>query len=200
MTEIQQNRWDRLIRRAANVVGGGSQVNDTLNELFPVMDVENVPGELLALMQITLGWCSSGLVPVVAEQNHHQLFNPAGSGSFLVVTQVAMHCITSTSFRFSTFIAELATLAGNERRRDTRAGVLAELVGQNRTDQSAVSGGLDFRIRAIANEEQYIKDENSVAVLFPGTGLTVSTESANVQSVVSFMWRERVFEPAELVA
>lgn len=199
MTEIQQNRWDRLIRRAAGIVGGGSQVNDTLNELFPTMEVENVPGELLALMGWRLGWCSSRLAPSALNRNHHQLFNPADSNVMLVVTKIATGGIATSQYRYTNFIGPLATLAGNERRRDTRSGILEELTGQNRTDQSTVNGGLDFRIRAGSGAEEFLTDPNGVVVLFPGTGVTVSTEDVNVETIVSFMWRERVFEPSELV-
>ncbi len=199
MTEIQQNRWDRLIRRAANVVGGGSQVNDTLNELFPVMDIENVPAELFALMATQLGWCSSSLGASPAEFNHHQLFNPAGSGSVISITQVSIVNTTNLgTIRFTNSIAALTTLTGNERRRDTRSGVLASIVAQNRTAQDGVSGGLDFRIRVLKDETTFLRDDNGICVIFPGTGLTVTTESTNVGSICSFLWRERVFEPAEV--
>jgi len=200
MTEIQQNRWDRLVRRVAGIVGGGSQVNDTLNELFPTIDVENVPIELLALAQTDVGMCSSVLTALAANRNHHQLFNPAGSGTLLVVTTVAVDNSITDIIRFSTFIAALTTLAGNERRRDTRAGTTAELVGQNRTDQSAVAGGLDFRFRVVAQIGTFVHDPDGIAVLFPGTGLTVTPTSVNSTSNVAFMWRERVFEPSEVVS
>jgi len=198
VTEIQQNRWDQLIRRAANVVGGASQVNDTLNELFPVIDVERVPGELLALSGMRLCWAGTQLVASPAEFNHHQIFNPVDSGALIVITQVDMFALTTTSFRFTNGIAVLATLAGNERRRDTRQGIDADVLGQNRTDQSAVSGGLDFRIRAVASGSVNVKDDNGIAILFPGTGLTITADTTNIISAVHFMWRERTFEPAEV--
>jgi len=197
VTEIQQNRWDRLIRRVAGIVGGGSQVNDTLNELFPTIDVENVPGELLALANTRLGWVSGRLAASIAEFNHHQIFNPVGSGTLIAITQVATNSGITTNFRFSNAIAELVTLAGNERPRDTRRGINASVTAQHRTDQSAVSGGLDFRVRQLANTTTVIKDQNAVAILFPGTGLTVTCETVNIESTVAFMWRERAFEPSE---
>jgi len=200
MTEIQQNRWDRLVRRVAGIVGGGSQVNDTLNELFPTIDVENVPGELLALANMRLGWVSGRLAPAAADRNLHQLWNPANSGTLVVVTQVATFGLSTTDFRFSNFIGELATLAGNERPRDTRRGVLSEMTAQHRTDQSTVSGGLDFRVRALANKTEFVRDSNGVAILFPNTGLTVVCQTLNVDSTVGFMWRERAFEPSEQLA
>ena len=199
MTDLQQNRYDRLIRRVGGLIGAKSMVNDVLGELFPTIDVENVPGELLALQPTTLGWCSSSLAPSVAEQNHHQLFNPADSNVLLAVTTVVVNSSVNLDWRMTNAIAALATLAGNERRRDTRAGVNASIVAQNRTDQSAVSGGLDFRIRTIANQVAFVTDPNGIAILFPGTGLTISTGPSNTNSIVSFMWRERVFEESEAV-
>jgi len=201
MTEIQQNRWDRLVRRVAGIVGGGSQVNDTLNELFPTIDVENVPGELLALANMRLGWVSGRLAASAAEFNLHQIFNPANSGTLVVITQVnGFSEAANTIFRFSLFIGSLATLAGNERPRDTRRGVTAELTGQHRTDQSVVAGGLDFRVAVLADTSFTLKDDNGICVLFPGTGLTVTNSTLNQDSTVAFMWRERAFEPSEQLA
>ena len=197
MTELQQNRYDRLLRRIGNLIGAKSMVNDVLGELFPTIEVENVPGELLALMATDLGWCSTELLATVAVRNHHQLFNPVDSNVLIVVTQVTPFTsdTSATDFRFSNFIGPLVTLAGNERRRDTRAGTLAGLVAQSRTAQDVVSGGLDYRVRSTRLAS--LTDENGVAILFPGTGLTVTAQTLNIDSTVSFMWRERVFEESE---
>lgn len=200
MTEIQQNRYDRLVRRVNNIVAPGSMVGDALSELFPMIDVENMPAELLALMPTTLGWCSSLLSASALNRNHHQLFNPEDSSVLIAVTSIDFESPGAQFFRFSNFLGEQATLAGNERRRDTRAGTLASIVAQNRTGQSTTSGGLDYRIRAEAGIGNKLADQNAIAVIFPGTGLTVSTEVVNTASVVSFMWRERVFEPAEVLS
>jgi len=201
MTEIQQNRWDRLVRRVAGIVGGGSQVNDTLNELFPMIDVENVPSELLALANMRIGWVSGRLAASVGEFNLHQIFNPPDSGTLVVITQVSGYSEAATTiFRFSNAIGQLATLAGNERHRDTRRGVFAEMTAQHRTDQSIVSGGLDFRLSTLVDESFYLRDDNGIAVLFPGTGLTCTSATMNQDSTVAFMWRERTFEPSEQLA
>ena len=198
MTELQQNRYDRLIRRLGNLIGAKSMVNDVLGELFPMIDVENVPGELLALMATDLGWCSTRLAADLLNRNHHQLFNPADSNVLLVVTTVSMFSEeAAVEFRFSNFIGALTTLAGNERRRDTRAGTLAGLVAQQRTAQDLVSGGLDYRILTPNAITETITDANGLAVLFPGTGLTITSQAINTPSTVSFMWRERVFEESE---
>jgi len=197
LTELQQNRYDRLLRRVGNLIGAKSMVNDALGELFPTIDVENVPGELLALQPTNLGMCSSLLSASLLDFNHHQLFNPADSNVLLVVTTVELESPAAQFMRFSNFIGAQATLAGNERRRDTRAGTLASLVAQQRTGQTATSGGLDFRMRLEAAVGRTFTDRNGIAILFPGTGLTISTDVVNTASVVGFMWRERVFEESE---
>lgn len=199
MTELQQNRYDRLLRRVGGLIGAKSMVNDALGELFPVIEVENVPAELLALMGTQLGWCSTEQAASIGNMNHHQLFNPAESQALLVVTQVAVNTDATGTFRLHTAFNALTTLSGNERRRDTRAGTLASIVGQSRREQNATSGGLEFRFRMIADVQQYITDQNGIAVLFPGTGLVVSSQATNLFSSVSFLWRERVFEGSELV-
>jgi len=198
MTEIQQNRWDQLVRRVANVVGGGSQVNDTLNELFPTMDVENVPGELLALGGINIGWCNSLLQPSVGDTNHHQLFNPAGSGALIVITTI-LHQQNAVGYqRIFTQTQAIGTATGNDAKRDTRTGVVSATVAEQRTVQQAGGGSLvGLAPRMDIGTTHTVTDPNGVVVLFPGTGCTVATEATNVQSRISFMWRERVFEPAE---
>lgn len=199
MTELQQNRYDRLLRRVGGLIGAKSMVNDVLGELFPTIDVENLPGELLALMATQLGWCSSDLAPDPINRNHHQLFNPANSNVLIVVTTVSFNTRASNvaQFRFSNFIGALLTLAGNERRRDTRFGTLASMVAQQRTAQDLVNGGLDQQFQSLADGSTTITDANGLAVLFPGTGLTVTCQTINLGSTVGFMWRERVFEVSE---
>lgn len=198
MTEIQQNRWDQLIRRAANIVGGGSQVNDTLNELFPVLDVEHVPSELLFLSGIKTAICASQLNASALDVNQHQLFNPAGSQVLAVITSIWVYTSVTGFMRMNPASTEITNDIGGARRRDLRTGVASIPVCRNRTLQQVGGIPLTFQARVIANEFIKIDDQNDLFVLFPGTGLTVSTVTINTQSVVNFMWRERVFEPAEI--
>jgi len=199
MTEIQQNRWDQLVRRVANIVGGGSQVNDTLNELFPTIDVENVPGELLALGGISIGWCNSLLQPSVGDTNHHQLYNPADSSNLLAVTSIHLSTNTVGYMRIAHGTLAIGTSVGNIVKRDTRIGVAERPVAQNRTVQQVGGGSLvGLALRMEVSVQQVVQDPNAVVILFPGSGCTVATEATNIQSRVSWMWRERAFEPAEV--
>jgi len=198
VTEIQQNRWDQLIRRVANIVGGGSQVNDTLNELFPTLDVENVPSELLALSRTSLVTAGSLLNPSVGNVNKHQLFNPATSSVMLVVTQMIVSTGVAGNSEIVVEVTARTTNVGNVQRRDTRAGFAEAVIGENRTQQDAAGVASIVNIRLLANTAFSLTDPNDLFVLFPGTGVTFSPTTANVQSVCQFFWRERVFEPAEI--
>lgn len=197
MTEIQQNRWDQLIRRASNIVGGGSQVNDTLNELFPTIDVENVPIELLALSGTTVAVAGSLLTASALDINKHQLFNPVGSNSMLVVTTMLLRSNTAGNARIAISATALTDAVGNEIRRDTRRGVAARVVGQNRSLQSAAGISAHFLVTLEAAVLLTVNDQNGLFVLFPGTGVTFAGPVVNVATACTFLWRERVIEPAE---
>ena len=198
MTEIQQNRWDQLVRRVSNIVGGGSQVNDTLNELFPTIDVENVPGELLFLSGTKVAIGSSTLQASVGDTNHHQLFNPVDSQVLALVTNVWMLSTSNQSFRMGLGTAAITTNLGGAVLRDTRTGITVTPTLQNRTVQQAGGIAATSEFRSLASVQIQVNDPNGVFILFPGTGVTVATVGTNIVSTVNYFWRERVFEPAEV--
>ena len=197
MTEIQQNRYDQLVRRVANVVGGGSQVNDTLNELFPTIDVENVPIELFALMGTTVATAGSLLVISAGDINKHQLFNPPDSGALLVLTTAILNCSVATRFELQLTAAALADDVGNVVGRDTRKAAATDIVGQNRSEQSPAGTAPIVQIRVEQNVSFTLQDPDGLFVIFPGFGVTAAPVTAAQQSLVQFFWRERAFEPAE---
>ena len=94
MTQLQQNRYDQLLRRVADLKGPGSKVNDVLTELFPMIDVENPPAELLVLMgsRIAIGSINQP-APGALLFEQHMLSNPVGSGAIITL----LECVTSCS-------------------------------------------------------------------------------------------------------
>lgn len=202
MTEIQQNRWDRLIRRAAGIVGGGSQVNDTLNELFPTFDVENMPAEMLALSGTRVAFGGGVVSSAPAEAPTMQIFNPAGSSMLMTVTKVLLsHNVTATTIgRWGITSTALPTAIDTEVFRDTRFGLDASSLpaGQVRTQSAAALANATGQTRLLPNVPFQLDDENGLAVLIPGSGFEIGI--AALQSVISvtFYWRERVAEPSEL--
>jgi len=196
VTELQQNRYDQLLRRVGDLKGPGSKVNDVLQELFPTLDVENVPGELLLLMATRVGWAGTSKAPTAGKNAAIQLFNPSDSGHLITVSTVYVSSTANTKFSWGTTTLALATLTGVAKLRDTRNEGGSRGVSQLRTSADAVSLA-SGEIRTLANTAHTFTDENSFCVLAPGTGLQYGG-SADVTIRVVFLYRERIAEPSEL--
>jgi len=199
VASINQNRWDQLVRRVAAIVGPGSKVNNTIGDLFPMLDVENMPGELLRLANTRLGMGTATLAAVAAEIPKIQLFNPADSRLLVTLTTVVItQSVNGEPVRFFFSTAGLADNIGNTPFRDTRDGVAISTVAQVRSDSSASGIAAHFSFVSSANNPTQFHDSNGVCVLAPGTGISIATASVNRTLTVGFMWRERVAEESEL--
>jgi len=196
VTELQQNRYDSLLRRVGDLKGPGSKVNDVLQELFPTIDVENVPGELLFLMGTKIGWAFAAKSPTAGKRSGIQLFNPTGSGQLVTISTVQISTGSTASISWGLVETALATNTGIPRLRDARVGVGPSGVSQLRTSPDAIAlisgGGVLNSITPFV-----LNDGNSVCVLSPGSGMSViGAVDQNIQ--VAFNYRERVAEPSEL--
>ena len=199
MTEIQQNRWDQLVRRAANIVGGGSQVNDTLNELFPVFDVENLPPELFLLGGIRLCMGGGSLSGVVAQSPKAQLFNPVGSGVIVTLTDVNLSTDADSTIRWGpSFTVAFGAAIGTQTYSDLRQLPPALPVAQVRQLNEAAFAAGTNQSRILATSNFHLGPENGLMVLPPGTGFEIGGVTTNLAFVYGFYWRERLAEPAEL--
>jgi len=197
VTELQQNRYDALLRRVGDLKGPGSKVNDVLQELFPTIDVENVPGELLFLMGTKIGWAHTAKTPTAGKRAGIQLFNPLGSGHLITVSSVTLNAASTSAITYGIVILALGTNTGIPRLRDGRIGVGPSGVAELRTSADAV-GLLSGQIRILASVSFTLDDRNSVCVLSPGTGITF-VGTVDVNFGVNFVYRERVAEPSELL-
>jgi len=196
VTELQQGRYDQLLRRVGDLKGPGSKVNDVLQELFPTMDVENVPGELLFLMGTRIGWASGSKSPTAGKRAGIQLFNPAGSGQLVTVSSVILNSGAASAITYGIVSVALATNTGIPRHRDGRVGVGPSGVAELRTSPDAVAL-LSGQIRLASSVSFTLRDGNSVCVLSPGTGVSF-IGSTDVATTVNFFYRERIAEPSEL--
>jgi len=196
VTELQQNRYDQLLRRVGDLKGPGSKVNDVLQELFPTLDVENVPGELLLLMGTRIGWGGTSKMPTAGKKAGIQLFNPAESGMLITVSTVIVSSATTNSVSWGLVSTALSTNTGIPRLRDARSGTNTQGVTQLRTspDQVALSEGL---VRISSTTPLHLNDGNAVCVLSPDSGLTIVGGVDQIINV-TFFYRERVAEPSEL--
>jgi len=197
MAEIQQNRWDQLVRRAANIVSPGSMVNDALAELFPMIDVENMPGELLYLSGTRICLGAERDVASAGNNHLHQVFNPADSGQIITVTDVIFSSDTAQRIRFALQTFAFASLTSNQAVRDSRTGVIERPVGEIRSVTQAAGIPAFGEVQVAANLPFHLTVQNDIAVLLPGTGLSVATTTLNTEFITSWFWRERQTQAAE---
>ena len=198
MTEIQQTRYDRLIRRVTGAIGPGSKVAEVITELFPMVDVERVPGELLKLSDTRLGFGGIQLAAFVAQVPKIQLFNPVASGLLVTVSTIMASVSVDAEITLGVTTTRLPVGPGIEVERDTREGTLNRPTGTIRTLSDAGAGPNFFPVLVLARDPITFQDENGLFVLAPGTGVIVSATSVNVALTTSFFWRERAAELSEL--
>ncbi len=196
--ELQQNRYDQLIRRVGGIIGPGSKVSEALGELFPVIDIERVPGELLALGGTFLCVGSLEAPSGVAEFATVQLFNPVGSGKLITISSVLAAPGLQSGFRWALVTVALPTTVAGQRFRDGRFVGTERPAGQIRSDVTAAATTRDGQSFNPSNDPMFLNDVNGVAILPPGIGFNIQQTSANVNMRVTFFWRERVALEAEL--
>lgn len=195
--DLQQARYDQLVRRVGALYGGGSKVVEVLPELFPVLEVENTTPELLALSGWRIAWQSTARTSGVGNDSTSQLFNPEGSNSLVAITQLIIR--TNTNLDVDVEIADTALGPGVAGLfRDSRFGVPRSTTAIAASlDGGTTGGGLRLHIRA--NEPFTLRDDNGLAVLAPGSGLQLGTVTQETLLVVNYFWRERLAQTSELL-
>ena len=194
--DLQTARYDGLIRRVGGLLGGGSKVTESLSELFPMIDVENVPAELLFLGGWRTGFSTQTVPNTAGQTSRAQIINPLGSGRLAVVTDV---WIVSAQVDIAYTLTDvLFTPAFFGRLRDGRTGADA-----NSGCQVALSSlGNTVRrgnIKTVLNVTfHHFARHNELAVLSPGTALEYGTVQDNVVMDITFFWRERAALSSEL--
>lgn len=201
MSQIQQGRYDALLRRVADLKGPGSKVNDVLEELFPMFDVENIPPELYILAGTDLCFGGGRANGSPGNAGRAQLFNPAGSGKIITITTANFSADGGTIIRWGRRDVELTTHLQTQLFRDTRkagTGVLNLPVGQIRTQASVALANATGQQFVLPLTAVNLEDVNGFAVLGPGTGFEIGLDTQDKNASFFFYWRERVAEPSEL--
>lgn len=199
MTAIQQNRYDALLRRVADLKGPGSKVNDVLEELFPVLDVERVPAELLFLMGTKVVFGGGQITGVAGQAPRAQVFNPVGSGKLVTVTGVyATLDGTGGQFRWGIVIIPFATSINTEIIRDSRGGAAQRGSAAIRQLSSVALAPGTGQVRLPQATLLKLDDPNDLAVLAPGSGFEIGGATLAQTLNYTFYWRERQAEPSEL--
>ncbi len=197
--EVQQTRWDRIVRRVSGSIGPGSRVSETLSELFPVMDVERVPAELLVLGGTRMCQGHSNEPAVAAVFQVSELFNPVDSEAIITLMSVSMFSDVSPGFGMGltdgSFTNDNPTLVGFT---DGRLFTSARPLGQVRDETAGAAGVNTYLLGRDLALVNIFRPERAVAVLSPGTGYSVGATQVNSSLNVSYTWMERPAEQAEL--
>jgi len=173
-------------------------VSDALGELFPMLDVENMPLELKLLggMRTFFGGSKTG--SVAANLNHVQLFNPDESEALVIVERVILTSNTAQEIEYAMTNSAITNNIGNIHPRDTRLTISDSSVAQNR--QVTQVGGLPtigiFRLEQNVSFDLF--NANGLFCLAPNSGITFAAVSTNSSLAVTWHWRERVAESSEL--
>lgn len=197
MTQLQQNRYDQLLRRVGDLKGQGSKVNDVLSELFPVFDVENLPPELYILGGIDLCFGGGAASGGAGTSGRAQLRNPEGSGKLVTITEVRFTSSASGIIRWGRRDVALTGQIDTQLFRDFRKTLPALPTAQVRTQASAALANATGQQLVNARENLVIADRNGVAVLTEGTGFEIGVDTQNTTNSFVFYWHERVAEPSE---
>jgi len=195
--DLQQARYDQLVRRVGALYGGGSKVTEVLAELFPVLELENTTPELIALSGWRTAWQSTSRLSGIGNDSTSQLFNPVGSGFLVAVTQLLIRCSADSAVDIE--IQGVPITAGVPGLyRDGRFGVPRNTVATAASLDGGTTGG-GLRIVTLAGITFPIRDDNGIVVLSPGTGLSIGTVTQNITLSVNYFWRERVAQESELL-
>jgi len=195
LTELQQNRYDQLLRRVGDLKGPGSKVNDALTELFPMIDVENVPSELLLLSGTRLCIGRGFEAALAANFGQIMLRMPGGTGSIATILSVIVFSPTAQAL---TLGPTLNTYTNTEVEAFTDGrifgqGTVAKVLG----DRLLVVGSNFMHHQVNGVDATVYTPPRGFAVVTPGTAFSVSNTVVNTAIEVSFLWTERVGQPSE---
>jgi len=199
-SEIQQNRYDRLLRRVAGIIGPGSKVSEVLTELFPVLDVESVPSELLILAGTKTAFGGGSITAAAGESPKMGVFNPLGSNTIITITDVYATTNTANNiFRWGLNTNQLANSIATETFTDTRNPVAQRPVGQVGTESAVALANATGQVRLDADILLHLEGKNDVAMLRPGVGFELGNSVVVSRLFVTFYWRERPMESSEVL-
>ena len=162
-----------------------------------MLDVENVPAELLLLMGSRL--CLGGADLSTGGPtffNQAMLRNPGGSAA--IITLLDIHCSSASDNRF-VWGPTLNTLSNVQLSAFTDTRVFGEgTVGQVLSEALLVPGPSFGHARFRSNTDFLLKVPRGLAVIAPGTAFSISCADADTNFSFAFTWLERVAQPSEL--
>ena len=196
MGRLQTARLENFVRRWGSIKGPGSVLSETLGDVFPILDLENLTPE----NDLPAGWsrvAGTGTVTGgVAQTGAVQLINPTDSRSLLVITKIIIQAGAQT---FGLAIADpftptlIATRHLDSRSTQDFNGSAVIAVD---TNAAGVLG--QFLIDTEAQIDREVENLNGIAILSPGNAFQVLAGATNALIAVTFFARVRLAEPSEL--
>ena len=196
MGRIQTARLENFIRRWGSIKGPGSVLSETLGEVFPVLDLENLTPENQLPAGWTTFWGFVTVIGVAAQIAGASIINPDDSGQIAVIDGVIAARETTGAITIGSSLP-LFTLAAGLRVRDSRA---ADITGSMRIGANANVGAAatGLSIQTTAGIDRIIELPHALAVLIPGTQLEVVNSTVNDNITINFYGRVRTAESSEL--
>lgn len=197
MGRLQTARLENFVRRWGSIKGGGSVLSESLGDVFPVLDLENLTPE----NQLPAGWSLTQrfitVVGIAAQLTGVSVINPADSGAIVVVDKILVQSNTSQNFTYGVDLP-LFTVVTTFQNQDTRSSNQQNgsmVMGGNANVGAAFGGGF---FRALANVTFILEAPNGLAVLAPGGQFGVAGATVQTNITMSAFGRVRLAEPSEL--
>lgn len=198
MNELQQNRYDTLLRRVGGLIGPGSKAGEILGEVFPMLDVETDKGDLQLLGQTYSCMGGGEQTGAAGEAPRAQLINPANSGMLITITKVQIATLATATIRYGRRDIPISATIATQIFRDFRVPIVNLPVGSIHEVSSVALANATGQFRLLGNTPYDLIDPNAVAILAPGTGFEIGTGTLVATIHYTFWWRERVAERSEL--
>jgi len=161
-----------------------------------MIDVENLPIELLLLAgsRLCMGNASLGSNPATFTQMF--LRNPAGSG--VVARLIMIECVISAQSCVFGPTQNSSTNLGGEAFADTRIfgeGTALKLQGANNFGSA---GSTFWQQRSLVDLTLTFAPPGGIAVIAPGAAFSAGPAATNQSFTASWLWIERQAQPSEL--
>jgi len=184
------------------LVGEGAIVTGVLPDVFPTLELEDVPGELYKLANWDIAVGSESLSPGAAARATIGLENPVDSGKIAVLTRLRFQpdLLMAVTVGWLAIPSGLV-VNGVNRLRDGRQASFPNaqpvcFVGSNNT--SPINAAWD---NFLYQPEEFggVFDNKGHVVLTPGTAFACRGGTNNVLLRCAIEWRERPVDSSELI-
>lgn len=197
MGRLQTGRLENLIRRWGSIKGGGSVLSETLGDVFPILDLENLPPELLLTAGISMIAGTGTVTGGVGQLGAVQLVNPTGTNAILTLTKFHVKTAAVQGIACGLTTDLLSPLI-NSRNMDSRSAVTFNAAARIAVSANAAGSLGDFVVDTEATIDREVTIPHGIAVITPGNAFRLTASATNTLLRVSFFGYVRQAEPSEL--